>query len=176
MKTLFAVLAAVILLTSGGSYAAEPDPDTIVCRQAKFVNVSIPEALTQDWDADVSQKANYGQSEEGGGDTAFFTLTDDLIASGVCMEVNHVDVAFVGETKPWCVDEAKTACFTIGEVRAKLPLEAGNAFIVGYAIAASAHSEDDEGDIPESMIATAAPCETKAAEATVVTVDDGECQ
>jgi hypothetical protein len=136
MKVFLTAAIAVFLLLEVPAYA-EPEADTIVCRQGEFVMNSIPEALKKDYEHEMA-----GETEDGG-DTAYFLLTDQLIAEGLCYETNRVDVVFVEETKyTWCLNEDGTACLDIGEAFAKLPPEAGGGFMQGWAI-----SRTPEGDL-----------------------------
>lgn len=166
--TLFAAFAVILVLASSAVYASELENNAVVCRQAEFVSTSIPEALKKDLDFEKS-----GEVDDSG-DTAYFMLTDALISQGACFESHHEELFFIGETKKWCLDD--TTCFTIGEVQAKLPEEAGNLFINAYAITRS--PDKNKSDQPTAVASTTLPslsCKEKVGQANMFTVPDGPC-
>lgn len=126
-KSLILGLLATLYVASSSVANAKDAADAIFCRQEKIVAVQIPQALEQDAFAD-------SKGEESGGDNAYFDLTDTLIADGNCAQIPATDVAFTSGEKVWCSTAAPDACFVFGAVMAKLPEEAGNRFVSGYAL------------------------------------------
>lgn len=149
-------LAALYAAIPSASYA-EDVADAIFCRQEEIVAVQIPQALEKDAVADA-------KGEESGGDSFYLTLTDTLIGDGNCIEMSHVNVVFTGASQTWCSKTTPDACFVHGPAVAKLPEEAGNHFVNGFAIlpkedAASSVVDASKGDLevvlPQSPVLAA---------------------
>lgn len=126
-KFLILGVLAIIYVVAPAAANAEGAADAIFCRQEEIVSVQIPQALEKDLLTDA-------RGEDSGGDGAYFDLTDSLIAEGSCAQIPPTDVSFTSGGKTWCSAASPDTCFIYGAVVAKLPEEAGNHFVHGFAI------------------------------------------